>query len=105
MKSSRHLSIATLLLAGSMSWQPAAADHPIAGLAPHQRPANAPRLVTDIPQDRAHALHGVTQPIPASLKFLDNQGDWFNPFTHPGMTGPYDLRGWHSNFPSPPTTK
>jgi hypothetical protein len=41
-------------------------------------------------------LHGVSSPIPESLKFLNDQGAWFNPFTRPGMTGPYDLRGWHT---------
>jgi len=69
---------------------------PVAGLTPYQRPANAPVLTTNPVLDPKQALHGVSAPIPDSLKFLGNQGRWFTPFTHPGMTGPYDLRGWHA---------
>jgi hypothetical protein len=50
--------------------------------------------------DKSRALHGVSEPLPASLKFLDDQGGWFNPFTHPGMLPPYDPRGWHA-LPAP----
>lgn len=41
------------------------------------------------------ALHGVDKPTPASLAWLKDQGAWYTPFNHPGMAGPYDLRGWH----------
>jgi len=78
--------------------------YPVAGLAPHQRPANAPVLRVSPPQDAGQALHGVSSPIPDSLKFLKDQGGWFTPFTHPGMTGPYDLRGWHAE-PTPAAEK
>ncbi|MDP3540537.1 MAG: hypothetical protein Q8S26_17710 [Azonexus sp.] len=71
-------------------------SYPVAGLAPFQRPANAPALMDSPDLDVRKALHGVSSPIPDSLKFLKDQGGWFNPFTHPGMTGPYDLRGWHA---------
>ena len=27
--------------------------------------------------------------------FLEDQGNWYTPFNHPGMTGRYDIRGWH----------
>lgn len=70
--------------------------YPVAGLAPFQRPANAPVQTASPALDARQALHGVSSPIPDSLKFLNDQGGWFNPFTHPGMTGPYDLRGWHA---------
>jgi hypothetical protein len=70
--------------------------YPVAGLAPYQRPANAPFLTVNPVLDARKALHGVSSPIPYSLKFLDDQGGWFTPFTRPGMTGPYDLRGWHA---------
>ncbi|MES9868337.1 MAG: hypothetical protein ABW082_00235 [Sedimenticola sp.] len=73
------------------------ANHPIAGLEPSQRPAGAP-VIEWVRHDKAwyqKALTGVQQPYPRSLYFLDNQGDWYTPFNHPGMTGPYDLRGWH----------
>jgi hypothetical protein len=71
-------------------------SYPVAGLMPYQRPANAPTLTVNPVLDAKQALHGVSSPIPESLKFLNDQGGWFNPFTHPGMTGPYDLRGWHA---------
>jgi hypothetical protein len=68
----------------------------VAGLAPSVRPP-AP-VITEYVRDAAWyaaALHGVVSPYPASLHFLENQGAWFTPFVHPGMTGPYDIRGWH----------
>ncbi len=79
-------------------------SYPIAGLAPSQRPTNAPVLTADPALDTKRALHGVSLPIPDSLKFLNDQGGWFNPFTRSGMTGPYDLRGWHAN-PLPAAAK
>ena len=69
----------------------------IAGVHPGERPANAP-VVTDYPKDAAwyeRALHGITEPHPDSLRFLESQGAWFTPFDRPGMTGPYDIRDWH----------
>jgi hypothetical protein len=71
-------------------------SYPVAGLAPYQRPTRAPVLTASSVLDARQALRGVSSPIPDSLKFLNNQGGWFTPFTHPGMTGPYDLRGWHA---------
>lgn len=77
---------------------------PIAGLTPWQRPAQAP-VVGEFKRDdawRARALTGVASPVPASLAFLDRQGAWYNPFLHPGMPRPYDLRGWHDHAPRKP---
>jgi hypothetical protein len=73
-------------------------QYAVAGLAPYARPANAPvvRSVHRDEQWRAQALRGVSEPLPASLSFLDNQGAWYTPFNLPGMTGPYDIRGLHS---------
>lgn len=73
----------------------------IAGLTPYERPADAPRITADPTPDRARMLRGITDPVPPSLlQFLDDQGGWYTPFNRPGMTPPYDLRGWHA----PPTT-
>lgn len=76
----------------------AAADNLfVAGLNPDQRPINAP-VILDVFKDQAwytKALTGVTQPYPNSLRFLDDQGNWYTPFNRPGMTGRYDIRGWH----------
>jgi hypothetical protein len=41
------------------------------------------------------ALTGISQPYPSSLRFLEDQGNWYTPFNHPGMQGRYDIRGWY----------
>ncbi len=71
--------------------------YPVAGLKPDQRPAGAP-VISFMQKDAAwysRALSGVSKPYPPSLWFLDNQGAWFNPFQHPGMLPPYDIRSRH----------
>ncbi len=71
----------------------------IAGVNPSERPAAAPTL-TEVEKDAAWydlALHGVKKPYPASLRFLEDQGNWFTPFNHSGMLPRYDVRGWHSS--------
>lgn len=76
---------------------PVFAEYPISGLNPSQRPADAP-VIEVVQHDKAwfeNALHGVQKPYPRSLYFLDNQGNWYTPFNHPGMLGRYDIRGWH----------
>ena len=70
---------------------------PIAGIAPDRRSEGAPRITT-FAKDHAWyaaALSGLSEPYPASFRFLEDQGAWFTPFTRPGMTGPYDLRARH----------
>ncbi|WP_448202525.1 hypothetical protein [Azospirillum sp. sgz302134] len=69
----------------------------VAGTAPSMRPADAPSLSAVAKDARWYqkALTGVDAPYPASLKFLDDQGGWYTPFSQPGMTGRYDLRNWH----------
>lgn len=76
----------------------AAAEFPVAGTQPYARPVGAP-TITEVRHDQAwyvRALTGVSQPIPPSLRWLDDQGNWYTPFTRPGMSPPYDIRGWHS---------
>ena len=70
----------------------------IAGLQPSHRPEGAPviREVHREPGWYARALTGISQPYPASLRFLEDQGNWYTPFNRPGMTGRYDIRGWHA---------
>lgn len=93
----------TQLFAALLSLMPgiitahAADTVPIAGLSPWQRPTGAPTITKALPPDPTRALHGISTPIPASLKFLDDQGSWYTPFIEAGMPAPYDLRGWHSN--------
>lgn len=69
----------------------------IAGMQPDQRPAGAPATTEYAkPADwLAKATHGIEKPHPSSLKFLNDQGAWYTPFTRPGMPGRYDIRHWH----------
>lgn len=85
----------TLALVGAASM--AAAEYPIAGTAPYQRPEGAPTItaVDHTEAWRDQALTGVSKPYPASLGFLNDQGNWYTPFNTPGMFPPYDIRGWH----------
>ena len=79
----------------------ASAEGPyIAGLAPYQRPAGAPVITEFSPSEgwRVQMLHGVAEPVPPHLG-VEDQGAWYTPFNHPGMTGPYDLRQWHQIHP------
>ena len=76
---------------------PVMADPAIADATRSQRPEGAPRI-TDVDRSGSwyrHALKGVTRPYPHSLRFLEDQGNWYTPFNRPGMPGPYDIRGWH----------
>jgi len=90
----------TLLVALSISLSSFAFEksYPVAGLTPWQRPVNAPVVEWVEHHDQAwyqRGLTGIAPPYPKSLYFMDNQGNWYTPFTNKGMPLPYDLRGWH----------
>lgn len=90
-------SLMLIFMAYTISSSAMAADYPVAGTAPWQRPMGAPTIEW-VQHNRVwyeKALVGISTPYPKSLYFLDNQGNWYTPFTHPGMVGPYDLRRWH----------
>ena len=73
------------------------AGYPVAGVTPYERPQGAPSI-TAVVHDAdwyQRALTGISRPYPSSLRFLENQGNWYTPFIHPGMGHPYDIRGWH----------
>ncbi len=75
----------------------APAEYPVAGVKPYERPAHAP-AITQVKKNKAwydQALTGLEPPYPESFRFLEDQGNWYTPFNRPGMTGPYDIRGWH----------
>lgn len=93
----RTLAFIALPIACLLAGPSAAQYYPIAGLAPDARPADAPRLETFAKGAAWYrqALTGISQPYPHSLRFLEDQGAWYTPFTVPGMTGPYDIRNWH----------
>lgn len=71
---------------------------PVAGFTPDRRPVGAP-VITSAPASdalTAQRLHGVAPPWPGNLKQVaQQQGNWYSPLFHPGMTSPYDLRDWH----------
>ena len=69
----------------------------LAGSAPAQRPAHAPTIKQHhiTPEALGKRLHGVADPLPPNVVDAALSGSWFMPLAHPGMTGPYDLRGWH----------
>jgi hypothetical protein len=69
----------------------------VAGSAPAQRPANAPIIKQHriTPEALSKRLHGVTDPLPGNVVDAALAGAWFMPLAYPGMTAPYDLRGWH----------
>ena len=93
------LSIVVIIFSASLSIPSLLNASYIAGENPDQRPAGAPVKSDTEKKDNAwygDALFGVTQPFPRSLKFLESQGDWYTPFSHPGMPGRYDLRGWQN---------
>ena len=96
----RHIG-AGIVLCGLWSCAAFAEGYPIAGTQPDRRPEGAP-TITQYVQDRAalaRYLHGVSQPIPPSISAnAKDQGAWFTPFNHPGMSPPYDPRGWHARL-------
>jgi hypothetical protein len=97
----RKLAIVVAMLIGVASGQGLAASteggFPIAGTQPWERPAGAP-VIREVQKPEGwytRALTGISQPFPASLRFLEDQGNWYTPFIRPGMLSPYDIRGWH----------
>lgn len=96
MRLTQEYLVATVLLL-SATTVAAAADYPIAGIHPSQRPVGAPQItnVTHPGPWYTEALIGVVQPYPNSLRFLEDQGNWYTPFNRPGMPGRYDIRGWY----------
>lgn len=102
--SSRIATLAILVMLGSVASGTAAAEgsYPIAGVRPQERPQGAPTITEfkKAPGWYSRALTGVSQPFPYSLRFLEDQEAWYTPFTLPGMTGPYDIRGWHAQPPA-----
>ena len=75
----------------------AAEDERIAGVQPDQRPADAPTIEQVVKSNAwyARALTGIDRPYPYSLRFLEDQGNWYTPFSRHGSAGRYDIRGWH----------
>lgn len=97
----RKMGVAVAMLIGVVSGlvlaDPAGGGYPIAGTQPSERPAGAP-MIREVRKPQGwytRALTGISQPYPSSLRFLEDQGNWYTPFNHPGMQGRYDIRGWY----------
>lgn len=97
----KKLAITAAALIGVVSGQGIAATadggYAIAGTQPSERPVGAP-VIREVRKPRGwygRALTGISQPYPASLRFLEDQGNWYTPFNHPGMDGRYDIRHWY----------
>jgi hypothetical protein len=89
---------AAAVAVGGNLFAEAASAYPIAGTQPSQRPVGAP-VIHEVQKPEGwytRALTGVSKPYPYSLKFLEDQGNWYTPFNRPGMPGYYDIRGWYS---------
>lgn len=75
---------------------PAASLAYLAGTQPDRRPP-APKVRSHPSLTPEKDLKGVNAPFPPSLKkAIASQGGWHTPLTTAGMTGPYDIRGYHT---------
>ena len=97
---------ATLAAALALLATAAAAQAPVAGLRPDQRPEGAPSLAEYQPTPEAVAarLRGVSEPVPANVRAAASAGPWYMPLQHRGMTPPYDPRGWWGATSASPAT-
>ncbi|MDP1651323.1 MAG: hypothetical protein Q8L56_01220 [Rhodocyclaceae bacterium] len=88
--------LAAVLLLSMGGAHAASPSPPVAGLQPDRRPALP--VIDDVARPAEwyqRAFSGVETPYPWTLRFVNDQGNWHNPFMAPGMTGRYDIRGWH----------
>jgi hypothetical protein len=85
----------------------AVAQEFVAGEQPDRRPSAAPVMPEPPggPERLATLAKGVEAPIPEGVVRLNVPGRWFTPFERPGMTAPYDLRGWHQAAPTKSNAK
>jgi hypothetical protein len=89
------LLLCLLATAGSAAAQ--APGH-IAGLQPDRRPDGAPQVTpSDLTAEQlSRALHGIEGQSPGNVETVAATGRWWVPLRGPGMTPPYDPRGWHA---------
>lgn len=82
-------------------WAPLVNAATIAGTAPDRRPVDAPTVTQQVldPAALQRSLRGTVAPVPANVVEVARTGAWFVPLRSPGMTGPYDIRGWFSAAP------
>lgn len=91
----RFATLATAALLSTLAPPLPAAPTYVSGLVPHERPAGGP-VKTEVTGLGERGFQGIEGVPPASLERLKgSQGEWYTPFSRAGMSGPYDLRGWH----------
>jgi hypothetical protein len=105
----KFMSVRLLLALGLIACTAGAAAQTstyVAGLHPDRRPDAAPQLTDTVrtPDQLARALHGIDPPVPGNVESIAATGNEWVPLRHPGMTWPYDLRGWHDAPANPPST-
>jgi hypothetical protein len=95
-------SIIALVLAAAAGSSLAQAPAFVAGLHPDRRPDNAPQLTQQVmsPDALARSLRGIEGAPPGNVESIAATGAWWVPLRGPGMTPPYDPRGWHAPIPA-----
>jgi len=97
LKIKQVLTITFLIVATTGMTQKSEPAYPIAGINSDKRPQEAPVITKFFKNTQWYeqALHGVYEPYPSSLQFLEDQGAWHTPFNRPGFKGAYDIRNWY----------
>jgi hypothetical protein len=93
-----RISLIALALAATAGASWAQAPGFVAGLHSDRRPDNAPQITqqTTSPETLARDLRGIEGTPPGNVESIVATGAWWVPMRGPGMTPPYDPRGWHS---------
>lgn len=93
-----RISLIALALAAAASGSWAQAPGFVAGVHPDRRPDNAPQITqqTMSPETLARDLRGIEGQPPGNVETIAVTGAWWVPLRGPGMTPPYDPRGWHA---------
>lgn len=88
--------LSVLVLLSAVSFAKADEARVVGGVTPSERPAGLPHIAVTgfTPFGRALLLRGISEPYPPHLG-IEDQGGWYTPFSRPGMTHPYDIRGLH----------
>ncbi len=87
-----------LVTCAGASW--AQAPGFVAGVHPDRRPDNAPQISQQAtsPETLSRHLRGIDGPAPGNVETIAATGNWWVPLRGPGMTPPYDPRGWHAQL-------
>lgn len=94
----KPISLFAFALVAAASSSLAQAPGFVAGLHPDRRPDGAPQVAQQPadPQALARSLRGIEGQPPGNVEAIAATGAWWVPLRGPGMTPPYDPRGWHA---------